>query len=378
MSSKTRLVQYSWEKLDLLTASFLILTPILTVILTYLHVTIEGWNPVLLIPAFIMYVLVGVAVTAGYHRMFSHRAYKAKTPLKIFFLLFGAAGFASSALKWSTNHRTHHQHADTDKDPHNANEGFFHSHIGWLMFNFPTDEHGKDLTDDKLVMWQDKYFLPIALIVSLAVAIPVGIATGSMIGSFALVFFGRIVVDHQCMFFINSACHYVGTCEYDATQTAKDNAFMALFTFGEGYHNFHHTFQADYRNGIKWYHWDPTKWLIKTMEFMGQAYGLTKMPDTIILKAKMNSQQIRLANKITKTKPSFDFNLDFPNLENLKIKVQKAQLQLNELKKEYKTLKKEKSDQLADFKLKVLAAKKEFKELYHEWLTSLQTAPLNC
>jgi stearoyl-CoA desaturase (delta-9 desaturase) len=135
-------------------------------------------------------------------------------------------------------------------------------------------------------MLQDKYYMPMIIIFSFLLPGLLGhLIADSFLGGFFFAGFARIVFVHHGTFFINSLCHVLGSRPYDRTQTARDSWFTALFTFGEGYHNYHHTFQSDYRNGIKWYHFDPGKWLISAFQFLGLTRDLKKMkPEDIMSK----------------------------------------------------------------------------------------------
>jgi stearoyl-CoA desaturase (delta-9 desaturase) len=139
---------------------------------------------------------------------------------------------------------------------------------------------------DKMVMWQHKYYMPIAIAFGIILPTYIGHLMGSALGGFALAGLARIVFVHHCTFFINSLCHIVGSRPYTDTNTARDSFIMAFFSYGEGYHNYHHYFPTDYRNGIKWYQFDPTKWLIKFAELMGLARDLKRVPERIIVEAK--------------------------------------------------------------------------------------------
>jgi stearoyl-CoA desaturase (delta-9 desaturase) len=270
-------------KIDWVNTLFLTLTPIAALALTIFHFTVDGFMPSLFIAAFLMTIMCGMSITMGYHRLYSHKSYDASFIVKFVLLLFGAAAFQNSLLKWASDHRVHHKFCDTEKDPYNINKGFFWAHMGWILFKVPSnfeDEFpmSKDLLKDPLVMWQHKYYLPIAISVGILLPGLIGHMFGSVLGGLAVVGFARIVFVHHSTFFINSLCHMVGKTTYSESHTAKDSPIMALFTFGEGYHNFHHTFQADYRNGVKWHHFDPGKWAIWSLEKVGLARKLKRIP----------------------------------------------------------------------------------------------------
>ncbi|QQL46155.1 acyl-CoA desaturase [Sulfuriroseicoccus oceanibius] len=245
----------------------------------------------------------GMSITLGYHRLFSHLSFKAKWPVRLFTLVFGACAFENSALNWCSDHRRHHKHTDHDDDPYDITKGFFWAHVGWILFKVnpkpPMDNVG-DLRKDKLVVWQYRWDKLIAIVVGLLLPAALGYwhngAVGAL-GGFLLAGVLRIVVVQQCTFFINSLCHTVGDQPYSTRCSARDSAIMALFTFGEGYHNYHHEFQHDYRNGVKTWNFDPTKWAIWLLEKVGLVSNLRRVPDSKILLAQMKEAQ-RKANTV--------------------------------------------------------------------------------
>lgn len=230
----------------------------------------------------------GMGITVGYHRLFSHKAYEAKTPIKLLLLLFGAAAFQSTALEWSEDHRIHHKFVDTDKDPYSIKKGFWYAHIGWLFRKRKYVGHGvQDLINDPLVSWQHKHFYSISIFMSFILPGVITMIWGTFLEGFFVAGFLRLFIVHQFTFFINSACHVWGERTFSKEQTARDNWIIAFFTFGEGYHNFHHEFQMDYRNGIRWYDYDPSKWMIKFLSFFGLTYNLKKVSEEKILQKTM-------------------------------------------------------------------------------------------
>ncbi len=284
-------------EIDWVNTLFLTLTPLFAIILSWFFFKTHG--PVLsqILLAIVFYFITGISITAGYHRLLSHRAYQAGSIVKCLYLLFGAAAFQNSALKWAADHRVHHRHVDGEKDPYNINKGFFYAHIGWIFFkeqNTETSHYPKDLLNDKLVMWQHKHYLAIAVTIGMILPAIIGHFLGSAIGGFALAGLARIVLVHHCTFFINSLCHIVGNRPYTDSNTARDSYIMAIFSYGEGYHNYHHYFPSDYRNGIRWYHFDPTKWLIKSLSFIGLVKDLKKVPEKLIVQARAEMQNKKL------------------------------------------------------------------------------------
>ncbi|MFK8139114.1 MAG: acyl-CoA desaturase [Bdellovibrionales bacterium] len=322
---------------------------------------------------FFFYIATGISITAGYHRLFAHRAYKASPMIRLMFLLFGAASFQNSAMKWCTDHRRHHKEVDKEDDPYSINEGFWWAHMGWILRQkdgkYPTSS--PDLEKDLLVVWQDKHYTSIALVMGFVVPTIIGLLLGN---AFAGLLFGgllRILVVHHCTFFINSLCHFFGKQPYTDENSAKDSFVMALFTYGEGYHNFHHKFQGDYRNGIRWYHFDPTKWLIQILHSLGMARNLVKVPEEEIFKAKLRMQMKR-----AKVKGFVQSMADHEALEQFRTKVEIAQRRFRVLKRDYESKKKElgnrRDEKLQAMRDEMEAARQEFQVNYRSWQVYLK------
>jgi len=229
----------------------------------------------------------GFGITVGYHRFLSHRAYDAGLFVKFCTLFFGAAAFEMSALGWCSQHRDHHKYVDTDKDPYDITRGFFYAHMGWIMFWLRNIDYDnvKDLKKDALIMHQHKHFQIWALGFGVIMPAIIGALYGHVIESLLFVVAARMFIVFHVTFFINSFAHTFGKATYDKSISAKDNWLGAILTGGEGYHSFHHRFPSDYRNGVKWYHWDPSKWVIAGMSFIGLTKGLKRATEFQILSA---------------------------------------------------------------------------------------------
>jgi stearoyl-CoA desaturase (delta-9 desaturase) len=240
----------------------------------------------------VIWLLVGLSVTAGYHRLFSHKTYQAAWPVRLALLVFGAGALENSVLNWCADHRIHHAHVDHDRDPYNITKGFWWAHMGWIFFkNEPIPRSVvRDLEEDPLVLWQDKYYALIGLSVALGIPLIVGLLTGRVLGCLLIGGVLRIVVSHHGTFFINSLCHMVGSRPYSQEHSARDSPIMAVLAFGEGYHNYHHSFPFDYRNGVKVWQFDPAKWMIWTFSRVGLASDLRRAPEAAVLKAKVEVQ----------------------------------------------------------------------------------------
>lgn len=250
-----------------------------------------------------LFIYSGLSITAGYHRLWSHRTYDAHWTVRLIFALGGALALQNSALHWSSDHREHHKHVDhDDNDPYSASRGFWYSHIGWMLREYQPDKYYdynnvKDMQRDKIVMWQHKHYLALTLLMNIGVPLLIGVLTGQIIASLLVAGFLRLVVNHHTTFFINSLAHIWGKRPFTERNSARDNGVLAFFTFGEGYHNFHHIFSGDYRNGIRWYQYDPTKWLIRGMSYVGLASNLKRASEYQIEKARMDVMWSRLQER---------------------------------------------------------------------------------
>lgn len=270
----------------------LTLTPLLALILIPWYSWNYDFSTAAWVSFFIIFPLNGLSITAGYHRLWAHRAYEASWPVRFVLMIFGTMAVQNSILFWSAGHRNHHRFVDdVDLDPYSAKRGFWFSHMGWMLRDYPSGQldykNVPDLKKDKMVMFQHKHYTLLAVLTNFGIPLAIGYMSGDVWGVFLLAGLLRLVISHHFTFFINSWAHISGSQPYTDQNTARDNPVMALFTWGEGYHNFHHIFQYDYRNGVKWWHYDPTKWLIYGMSKLGLARKLRRIPRFIIEKAEV-------------------------------------------------------------------------------------------
>ena len=294
-----RFIQFM-KKIEWVNASFLIFSPLIAIsgiVFLAIHDAIQ--MPTVIFSA-LFSIATGMAITTGYHRLFSHRSYEANVIVKLVFLLLGAACFENSARLWASDHRNHHKYVDTELDPYSIKKGFWHAHIGWIMVKRVriACDNITDLDKDALVQFQYKHYLLISILVGFV--LPMGIAAlwGDPIGGLILGGFTRVVFNHHSTFAINSFCHYFGTQPYSDRNSSRDSWATALITYGEGYHNYHHTFPSDYRNGVRFYHWDPTKWLIWLLNRFGQAHDLRRISDATILHVRLQRLERLILQKV--------------------------------------------------------------------------------
>lgn len=243
----------------------------------------------------------GLSITVGYHRLWSHRTYQAHPIVKWFFLIGGTLAVQGSVFDWCAGHRLHHRHVDDIyQDPYSAKRGFWFSHIGWMLKNYPSGHYDykniPDLKADPVLVAQDKYYALWILLANIGLPALFGWMVGDIAGTLVLAGLLRLVLSHHFTFFINSLCHMFGTRPYTDTNTARDNPILAIFTWGEGYHNYHHFFQYDYRNGVKWWQYDPSKWIIYGLSKIGLTWDLKRIPDVTIQHAQ-TEMAFKLAEK---------------------------------------------------------------------------------
>jgi stearoyl-CoA desaturase (delta-9 desaturase) len=291
------------SRVNWVTTLFLFLTPLVAVVWGIAHIHAVGVRPIE-IAAFAFYVCAtGFSITTGYHRLFAHRSYECSRIVKILYLLFGAAAFQHSALTWCSDHRRHHKHIDSDDDPYNIQRGFLWAHIGWLLVMEHKEKadfsNVHDLTADPWIRFQDRFYIPIAVLMGFAVPFAFGWAVGHPWGCVLWAGIFRVVLVHHSTFLVNSLAHTLGRRPYTLAVSARDSVVTALLTFGEGYHNFHHRFAADYRNGVGRASWDPSKWLIGGLEHLGLAWNLRRVPRERIVAAELACDSERLFARVT-------------------------------------------------------------------------------
>jgi stearoyl-CoA desaturase (delta-9 desaturase) len=237
------------------------------------------------------------SLSAGYHRLFSHKAYEAHPALRALLLLFGAASFQNSALIWAADHRRHHQRVDSPLDPYNIRRGFWHAHVGWVLHKTPVAHElwpVPDLERDRLIVWQHRYYPWIGMATGLLLPTAIGWVFGDALGAFVLAGALRLVFVYHVTFSINSFAHTLGTQPYSDRNSSRDSFVAALLSMGEGYHNFHHTFPADYRNGVRAYQFDPSKWALRLLSTVGLARNLKRTPGLVVLRARLRMDERRM------------------------------------------------------------------------------------
>jgi stearoyl-CoA desaturase (Delta-9 desaturase) len=266
----------------------------------YLYYNTPGLGMIL--SGIVLLYLTGLSITGGYHRFYSHRSYKTNKYVEAVLLFLSSMAAQGSALRWSFDHRIHHAHVDTDEDPYSIKKGFWFAHCMWILHK-PRPIEKKvvpDLMSNPLVMFQHRYYKLLMIGSNALVTLFFGWLFGDFLGAFVIVLWLRMFALHHFTWFINSLAHMWGEKPFCQELSAVDNYFLSMLTFGEGYHNYHHTFANDYRNGIRWFHFDPTKWMIWTLNKLGLAHGLKKMDPVTIEKRIVIETKVVLLEQIKK------------------------------------------------------------------------------
>ena len=363
-------------RINWLNTVFLLATPLLAiagVILHWNYFAAPGLTEFILFTIF--YFSCGLSITVGYHRLFSHRSHEASWPLVLFYAVFGAGSFQNSILEWCSDHRNHHKSTDTDDDPYSVTRGFWYSHMGWVMIeeeNFQNDfSNVKDLQSSKIIRWQHRNIFLIGAFSGIILPAVIGFMIGGIatgIGCMVWAGLVRTVFVHHGTFLINSAAHIWGTQPYSQANSSKDSFWLAFLTFGEGYHNFHHTFQADYRNGHKWYHVDPSKWWINGFSFLGLKSNLKSTPKHSIEAARIDMKSKKAFNKLASR--NIDTEVFQTRIDEHKSSMRSSLYEIHKLKRELKNCvassKKAVKEKIAELKKNYAHLKAELKAVFKE------------
>ncbi|KAK7901374.1 hypothetical protein WMY93_018143 [Mugilogobius chulae] len=240
----------------------------------------------------VCYAISGLGITAGAHRLWSHRTYKASFPLRVFLAFANSMAFQNDIYEWARDHRSHHKYSETDADPHNAKRGFFFSHVGWLLVRKHPEvvEQGKkldlsDLKADPVVMFQRRHYVLslVLLCFALPTLVPWYCWGESLETAYFLPGLFRYALSLNATWLVNSAAHMWGNRPYDITINPRENRVVSFSAMGEGFHNYHHTFPFDYGTSEFGWRLNPTTAFIDLMCFLGLAWDRKKVSKEMIL-----------------------------------------------------------------------------------------------
>ncbi|XP_046405721.1 acyl-CoA Delta-9 desaturase-like isoform X2 [Ischnura elegans] len=233
----------------------------------------------------------GLGVTAGAHRLWAHRSYKARRPLQALLLLFYTMAGQNSVYEWVRDHRVHHKFSETDADPHNAQRGFFFAHVGWLMQRKHPSVIAKgkqvdmsDIVDDPLLAFHTKYFIPLKILFCfvIPVAVPSLFWNEPWFHSFVLIGCLRYIIALNITWCVNSAAHLWGFKPYDQSIFPSQNKLVSFLAMGEGWHNYHHVFPWDYKTSEFGESLNATRGFIDLCASIGLAYDLKTAPPRLV------------------------------------------------------------------------------------------------
>ena len=320
--------------------------------------------------AFVLLYMTGLSITAGYHRYFAHRSFKTNKVVEGIILFFSSMSAQGSALRWAYDHRQHHAFVDTDEDPYSIKRGFWYAHFLWILEE-PQQIDPKvvsDLMRNKLVMFQHQWYATLMIATNAFAFFALGWIFDNYWGAFFVTLWLRLFLLHHFTWFINSLAHTWGDKPFCDEQTAVDNYLIAFLTFGEGYHNFHHTFANDYRNGIRWFHFDPTKWLIWTLHKLKLAHNL-KVVDAASIKKRMVIERKNLL--LDQIKKHWYLKRDELSKQTNELS-EKLLMQLShfsQLREKYYELKRctQEKDLLKTLKIEIKSIKKEIRRNWRQW-----------
>lgn len=291
-----------------------------------------------------VFLLVGsmLSITAGYHRLYTHRTYRVRKPVEWVLLFFGTLAAQGSVLRWAHDHRRHHSHLDTEDDPYGTPKGFWHSHLLWMFKKSPPLDarYLGDLQQNRLLVFQHRYYGWLMAASNVAAVLAVGWMAGDLVGAFVIAFLLRLFVAHHSTWFINSLAHLWGAKPYSTEHSAVNNFVLALLTYGEGYHNYHHTFASDYRNGIRWYQFDPPKYLIWMMSKVGLASDL-KRTDPLMIQKRLVQADHRLLVEHLKNLPQVDASAFAGAVERMAGRLSETLVSAKQVMDHYRSLERE-------------------------------------
>jgi stearoyl-CoA desaturase (Delta-9 desaturase) len=242
----------------------------------------------------VMYVLCGLGVTVGFHRLLTHRSFATYKPLQYLFAVLGSMAVQGPVIGWVADHRKHHAHADEEGDPHSPHvghdpgvkgmlAGLWHAHVGWLFTHQGRAErrrYARDLTEDRVMRFINRHFVALVGVSLLLPALAGWALTGRVAGALTGLLWGglvRIFFQHHITWSINSVCHFFGRRRFDTDDESTNVAWLALPSFGEAWHHNHHAFPRSAIHGLRWYELDPSGMLIRALGRLGLAWNVVSI-----------------------------------------------------------------------------------------------------
>ncbi|HLI29563.1 MAG TPA: fatty acid desaturase [Terriglobia bacterium] len=262
----------------------------ITIVMTFLHLAALAalfaftWRA-LGAAIFLYWMATGLGISLGYHRLLTHRSYKVPLLLEYFFAVCGALTLEGGPISWVATHRIHHQKSDQQGDPHSPRDGAWWAHVGWLIWGKANhnrtramSKYAPDLAKHRFYIWLNNYHWVPLVCLSILCLVFGGVSM------FLWAICVRVVIGLHATWLINSATHMWGTRRFKTRDDSRNNWWVALFTFGEGWHNNHHAHPTSARHGLAWYEFDPSWILLKILRGLGiaQSVQVAKPEDALI------------------------------------------------------------------------------------------------
>lgn len=254
----------------------IILAVVLIPPLATVYAIVQLWEryvtPLDLVLLVSMYLLTGFGITVGFHRLLTHRSFETNRIVRGALLILGTMALQGNPIGWASTHIEHHANSDTDDDPHSPLAGLFHAHIGWSFnYRLQLDKYGSWLLQDPLVVWVDKFWL-LWVVLGLAIPFAIGGWSGLLWGGLVRLFFV-----HHSTWSVNSICHTFGARPFATHDASRNNWWVGFLALGEGWHNNHHAFPRAAFHGMKWWQFDFSAYLIRTLEAIGLAWNVQRV-----------------------------------------------------------------------------------------------------
>jgi stearoyl-CoA desaturase (delta-9 desaturase) len=293
-----------WQRRSMLAIS--ILPPLG---LLFAAIQLWGWGITLrdVVIATAFYVVTGLGITVGFHRLFTHKSFAVPGPVRVFWAIAGSLAIQGSVIDWVATHRRHHAYSDEFGDPHSPHleaaegisgvlRGLWHAHLGWMFVPSGTDAQtwAPDLLDEPAIVKVNRWFPWLILVSFVAPAVVGGLWAGSLTGALTAFVWGgliRVFLLHHVTWSINSICHFYGTRPFMSHDESRNNLFLSFLSFGESWHNAHHAFPASARHGLRWWEFDPSWVTIRAMQLVGIARNV-KVPSPSQLARKTRRRAV--------------------------------------------------------------------------------------
>ena len=266
-----------------------VVAPLIGVILAVrlLWQSAVSWSDIALM--LVMYSLIALGITVGFHRMLTHRSFTPHPVVKFILLVLGSMAFEGPALSWAATHIKHHAVSDREGDPHSPTDGFFHAHLGWLFTKQMEDPnvYCRHLVKDPIINFVSRTFILWAAL-SLVIPFAIGGWHGLLWGGLV-----RMFLTHHVTWSVNSVCHTFGKRPYETNDASRNEWVVGLLAFGEGWHNNHHAFPRSAIHGLRWWQFDLSGILIVTLERLGLATDVYRIPPDMMERRAARTAALR-------------------------------------------------------------------------------------